>query len=78
MVRWAGTVPPSRRGGLLLPKPLMHLGFDLSYTHMGGRWRMPGGWGETVFPDVAVFEQAARIAERARTITPAAATEAAE
>jgi hypothetical protein len=21
----------------------MHLAFDLSYTHMDGRWRMPGG-----------------------------------
>jgi FMN-dependent oxidoreductase (nitrilotriacetate monooxygenase family) len=43
----------------------MHLGFDFSYTHMGGRWRMPGSWaGRHTFPDVAMFEEVARIAER--------------
>ena len=45
-------------------KPHMHLGFDFSYTHMGGRWRMPGAWPGRTFPDVAMFEDLARIAER--------------
>jgi FMN-dependent oxidoreductase (nitrilotriacetate monooxygenase family) len=42
----------------------MHLGFDFSYTHMGGRWRLPGGWPGRTFPDVAMYEDLARIAER--------------
>lgn len=42
----------------------MHLGFDFSYTHMGGRWRMPGAWPGRTFPDVEMFEEMARIAER--------------
>jgi len=25
-----------------MAKRRMHLGFDFSYTHMAGRWRMPG------------------------------------
>ncbi len=45
-------------------KPRMHLGFDFSYTHMGGRWRMPGAWPGRIFPDVAMYEDVARIAER--------------
>lgn len=47
-----------------MPKPRMHLGFDFSYSHMGGRWRMPGAWPGHTFPDVAMFEEMARIAER--------------
>lgn len=47
-----------------MPKPRMHLGFDFSYSHMGGRWRMPGAWPGRTFPDVAMFEEMARIAER--------------
>ncbi len=42
----------------------MHLGFDFSYTHMGGRWRMPGSWAGRTFPDVTMYEDVARIAER--------------
>jgi FMN-dependent oxidoreductase (nitrilotriacetate monooxygenase family) len=42
----------------------MHLGFDFSYSHMGGRWRMPGAWPGRTFPDVDMFEEMARIAER--------------
>ena len=45
-------------------KPRMHLGFDFSYTHTGGRWRMPGAWPGRTFPDVAMYEDVARIAER--------------
>jgi FMN-dependent oxidoreductase (nitrilotriacetate monooxygenase family) len=41
----------------------MHLAFDLSYIHMEGRWRMPGAWPGR-YPDVALFEEIARIAER--------------
>ena len=47
-----------------MPKPKMHLGFDFSYTHMGGRWRLPGGWPGRIFPDVEMFEDVARTAER--------------
>jgi FMN-dependent oxidoreductase (nitrilotriacetate monooxygenase family) len=42
----------------------MHLGFDFSYAHMGGRWRLPGSWTGHTFPDVAMYEEVARIAER--------------
>ena len=42
----------------------MHLGFDFSYSHMGGRWRLPGAWPGRTFPDVAMYEEMARIAER--------------
>jgi FMN-dependent oxidoreductase (nitrilotriacetate monooxygenase family) len=42
----------------------MHLAFDLSYIHMEGRWRMPGAWAGGRYPDVAMFEEIARIAER--------------
>jgi long-chain alkane monooxygenase len=42
----------------------MHLAFDLSYIHMDGRWRMPGAWPGRTYPDVAAFEDIARIAER--------------
>ena len=44
----------------------MHLGFDFSYAHLGGRWRLPGAWPGRVFPDVAMYEEVARTAERGR------------
>ena len=47
-----------------MAKTKMHLAFDYSYTHMGGRWRLPGGWPGRTFPDVDMFEDMARIAER--------------
>jgi FMN-dependent oxidoreductase (nitrilotriacetate monooxygenase family) len=47
-----------------MAKRRMHLGFDFSYTHMGGRWRMPGSWPGRVFPDIEMFEEMARIGER--------------
>jgi FMN-dependent oxidoreductase (nitrilotriacetate monooxygenase family) len=40
----------------------MHLAFDLSYIHMEGRWRLPGAWPGR-WPDVAEYEEIARIAE---------------
>ena len=47
-----------------MPKK-MHLAFDLSYTHMDGRWRMPGSaWADHRYPDVETFEEIARISER--------------
>ncbi len=42
----------------------MHLGFDLSYIHLDGRWRMPGSWTGRTYPDVGMYEDLARIAER--------------
>jgi len=49
-----------------LAKAKMHLGFDFSYCHMGGRWRMPGAWPGRTFPDVEMYEEIARIAERGK------------
>ena len=43
---------------------MMHLGFDLSYIHMDGRWRLPGAQVGPGFPDVGMYEEIARIAER--------------
>jgi long-chain alkane monooxygenase len=45
-------------------KRKMHLAFDLSWTHMGGRWRMPGSWVGSRFPDFKMFQEIAQIAER--------------
>lgn len=45
-------------------KPRMHLAFDLSYTHLDGRWRVPGSWTGRLYPDVGIYEEVARIAER--------------
>jgi FMN-dependent oxidoreductase (nitrilotriacetate monooxygenase family) len=42
----------------------MHLAFDLSFTHMQGRWRLPGSWTGRTFPDFGILEEAAKIAER--------------
>ena len=42
----------------------MNLAFDVSYIAMDGRWRMPGSWPGRVFPDVGMYEDIARIAER--------------
>ncbi|HTI80522.1 MAG TPA: NtaA/DmoA family FMN-dependent monooxygenase [Acetobacteraceae bacterium] len=46
--------------------PKMHLGFDISYIHMDGRWRMPHAWAGGAYPDITLFEEIARIAERGR------------
>jgi FMN-dependent oxidoreductase (nitrilotriacetate monooxygenase family) len=45
-------------------KPQIHLAFDLSKTHLEGRWRSPGSWADHTYPDSSVFEEIARIAER--------------
>ncbi|WP_207622626.1 NtaA/DmoA family FMN-dependent monooxygenase [Falsiroseomonas algicola] len=44
--------------------PRMHLALDLSMTHLDGRWRSAGSWVNSLYPDPAVFEEIARIAER--------------
>ena len=45
----------------------MHLAFDVSYIALDGRWRMPGSWpGGRTFPDVEMYEEIARLAERGR------------
>lgn len=45
-------------------KPHIHLAFDLSWTHLEGRWRMPGSWIGRTYPDVEMYEEVARLAER--------------
>jgi FMN-dependent oxidoreductase (nitrilotriacetate monooxygenase family) len=45
-------------------KTKMHLAFDLSFTHTDGRWRTAGSWAHRNYPDVSMFEDLARIAER--------------
>ncbi len=47
-----------------MAKRRMHLGYDFSYSHMAGRWRMPGAWPGRTFPDIEMYEELARIAER--------------
>jgi FMN-dependent oxidoreductase (nitrilotriacetate monooxygenase family) len=47
-------------------KEQMHLAFDLSWTHLQGRWRLPGSWTGRVFPDMGLFKEVASIAERGR------------
>jgi FMN-dependent oxidoreductase (nitrilotriacetate monooxygenase family) len=42
----------------------MHLGFDLSFTHLDSRWRLPGAWANRTYPDLSMFEEFARVAER--------------
>ncbi len=42
----------------------MHLAFDFSYGHMGGRWRSPMALGGMTYPDIGIYEEVARLAER--------------
>ena len=42
----------------------IHLAFDISYTHLDGRWRMPGSWTGKIYPDLSIYEEIARISER--------------
>src|ERR1700761_7527135 len=42
----------------------IHLAFDISYTHLDGRWRMPGSWTGRTYPDIGIYEEIARVAER--------------
>ncbi|MET8981169.1 NtaA/DmoA family FMN-dependent monooxygenase [Streptomyces sp. NPDC004539] len=43
----------------------MHIGYDLSFTHTEGGWARPGSWTGLEFPDVRMFMELARTAERA-------------
>ncbi|WP_203615785.1 NtaA/DmoA family FMN-dependent monooxygenase [Streptomyces sp. SID13726] len=43
----------------------MHIGYDLSFTHTEGGWARPGSWTGLDFPDVRMFMELARTAERA-------------
>lgn len=43
----------------------MHLAYDLSFTHTEGRWNQPGSWVGARFPDLRIFVEIARTAERA-------------
>jgi FMN-dependent oxidoreductase (nitrilotriacetate monooxygenase family) len=45
-------------------KKQIHFSFDLSYIHTDGRWRTPHSWPGRHFPDVEMYEELARIAER--------------
>ena len=47
-----------------MSKIKMHLAFDLSWTHLEGRWRMPGSWTGRAYPDLGMFKEIASIAER--------------
>jgi long-chain alkane monooxygenase len=47
-------------------KTKMKLAFDLSWTHLQGRWRLPGSWTGRTYPDMTVFKEVASIAERGR------------
>jgi FMN-dependent oxidoreductase (nitrilotriacetate monooxygenase family) len=47
-------------------KQKMKLAFDLSWTHLEGRWRLPGSWTGRVYPDLGIYKEIASIAERGR------------
>ncbi len=49
-----------------MKKTKMHLAFDLSWTHLEGRWRMPGSWVGRIYPDIGIYKEIASIAERGR------------
>ena len=44
-------------------KKKIHLGYDLSWTHLDGRWRSTGSWSHVNFPDIRIYEEIAQIAE---------------
>ena len=50
--------------GLTGMKTMMHLACDMSWTHLDGRWRTPRSWVNRQFPDIRMFEELARTAER--------------
>jgi alkanesulfonate monooxygenase SsuD/methylene tetrahydromethanopterin reductase-like flavin-dependent oxidoreductase (luciferase family) len=45
-------------------KPRIHLAFDFSWTQVETAWRRPTSWVGRHYPDVGLFEDLARIAER--------------
>jgi FMN-dependent oxidoreductase (nitrilotriacetate monooxygenase family) len=42
----------------------LHLAFDFSWTQVETHWRMPGSWVDRNHPNIGMFEEVARIAER--------------
>ena len=42
----------------------IHLALDLSWTQVETQWRIPGSWVGPHYPDVGLFEDVARLAER--------------
>ncbi len=42
----------------------MHLAFDISWTQLETFWRLPGSWVGRGYPDIGLFEEVARTAER--------------
>jgi FMN-dependent oxidoreductase (nitrilotriacetate monooxygenase family) len=46
------------------PKPRIHLALDFSWTQVETDWRQPTSWVNRHYPDVGLFEDLARIAER--------------
>jgi len=46
-----------------MPKQ-MHLALDVSWTQVETAWRMAGSWVGRHYPDIGLFEDIARIAER--------------
>src|SRR5271156_4610169 len=46
-----------------MPKQ-MHLALDVSWTQVEMAWRVPGSWVGSHYPDIGLFEDIARIAER--------------
>jgi len=44
--------------------PNIHLAFDFSWTQVETQWRQPGSWVGPHHPDIGMFEDLARLAER--------------
>jgi FMN-dependent oxidoreductase (nitrilotriacetate monooxygenase family) len=45
-------------------KKKIHLAFDLSWTAVETHWRLPGSWVDRQHPNIGMFEEVARTAER--------------
>jgi FMN-dependent oxidoreductase (nitrilotriacetate monooxygenase family) len=45
-------------------KKKIHLAFDLSWTNVETQWRLPGSWVDRHHPNIGMFEEVARVAER--------------
>lgn len=46
-------------------KKKIHLAFDFSWTTVETQWRLPGSWVDSHHPNIGMFEEIARVAERA-------------
>jgi FMN-dependent oxidoreductase (nitrilotriacetate monooxygenase family) len=45
-------------------KNRIQLAFDISWTHVETHWRLPGSWVDRHYPNIGLFEEVARVAER--------------